>query len=123
MNAFLSLPRRGAAKLVGLAISLLVRFLTAVRADWRGIEPVARQRVYFANHVSNADMPMIWSCLPPNLRRSVRPVAAADYWLKSPIRSFIGHQVFNCVLIDRRPEERTDDPVAQMAEKNSSWNR
>ncbi|WP_375279848.1 lysophospholipid acyltransferase family protein [Pseudooctadecabacter sp.] len=106
MNAILTFPRRLAAKIVGLAISLLVRFLTAVRPDWRGIEPVNRQRVYYANHVSNADMPMIWSVLPPNMRRTVRPVAAADYWLKNKLRAFVGPEVFNCVLVDRRPEAR-----------------
>ncbi len=109
MKHLLSLPRRAAAKLTGGAISLLVRFLTAVRADWRGIEPTPRQRVYFANHVSNADMPMIWSCLPPALRRQVRPVAAADYWLKNKLRAFVGPEVFNCVLVDRRPEARAAD--------------
>jgi len=113
MTSLLSYPRALAAKIVGLAISMLVRFLTAVRPDWQGIEPVNRQRVYFANHVSNADMPMIWSCLPPNLRRSVRPVAAADYWLKNKLRAFVGPEVFNCVLVDRRPEARAagEDPM------------
>lgn len=106
MKSLLSLPRRAAARIVGLSIALLVRFLTAVRANWQGIEPVNRQRVYFANHVSNADMPMIWSCLPPNIRRDVRPVAAADYWLKNKLRAFVGPEVFNCVLVDRRPEAR-----------------
>lgn len=106
MKSLLSLPRRAAAKIVGLSIALLVRFLTAVRANWQGIEPINRQRVYFANHVSNADMPMIWSCLPPNIRRNVRPVAAADYWLKNKLRAFVGPEVFNCVLVDRRPEAR-----------------
>ena len=96
--------RRRAADIVGHCIRLFARFITAVRADWQGIEPVPRQRVYFANHSSNADMPMIWSVLPPALRREVRPVAAADYWLKTPLRAFIGPEVFNCVLIDRRPE-------------------
>jgi 1-acyl-sn-glycerol-3-phosphate acyltransferase len=75
---------------------------------------VAVQRVYFANHVSNGDMPMIWSVLPPALRRMTRPVAAADYWLKTPLRAFAGRDVFRAVLIDRRPEARSDDPVAQM---------
>ncbi|SLN45415.1 lysophospholipid acyltransferase family protein [Pseudooctadecabacter jejudonensis] len=113
MKTLLALPRRLAAKIVGLAISLLVRFLTAVRPDWRGIEPVHRQRVYYANHVSNADMPMIWSVLPPNMRRTVRPVAAADYWLKNKLRAFVGPEVFNCVLVDRRPEARAEnhDPM------------
>jgi 1-acyl-sn-glycerol-3-phosphate acyltransferase len=37
-----------------------------------------------------------------------------DYWLTSPLRAFIGRDVFNAVLIDRRPDARTEDPVAQM---------
>jgi 1-acyl-sn-glycerol-3-phosphate acyltransferase len=112
----LSFPRRIAANFAGTGIRLFARFVTAVRADWRGIEPVPRQRVYYANHVSNGDMPMIWSALPSALRRKTRPVAAADYWLKSPLRAFAGRDVFKAVLIDRRPESRTADPVAQMIE-------
>ncbi|NPD20301.1 lysophospholipid acyltransferase family protein [Alterinioella nitratireducens] len=109
-----SLPRRMAARFVGHALALTARFITAVRADWRGIEPVAKQRVYFANHVSNADMPMIWTVLPVHMRRQTRPVAAADYWLKTKLRAFIGPEVFNCVLIDRRPEARSEDPMEKI---------
>lgn len=104
--------RRFAARLTGLFLALVARFITAVRADWRGIEPVDKQRVYFANHVSNADMPMIWTVLPGHMRQKTRPVAAADYWLKNRLRAFVGPEVFNCVLVDRRPEARTDDPMA-----------
>jgi len=102
--------RRFAADLVGNILRLFARFITAVRPVWQGIEPVPKQRVYFANHTSNGDMPMIWSCLPPAMRRTVRPVAAADYWLKNPIRAFVGPEVFNCVLVDRRPEVK-DKPM------------
>jgi 1-acyl-sn-glycerol-3-phosphate acyltransferase len=91
---------------------LACKAVTAVRADWRGIPPEPRQRVYYANHTSNADMPMIWSVLPPALRDCTRPVAAADYWVQSPIRAFFGAEVFRGVLIDRRPEARTDNPMA-----------
>ena len=104
-----------AARIVGHCIRLFARGITAVRADWQGIEPVQRQRVYYSNHTSNADMPMIWSVLPPALRRTVRPVAAADYWLKNPLRAFIGPEVFNCVLIDRRPEV-DDKPMDKILE-------
>lgn len=105
-----------AASLTGQAISVFARFMTAPRAIWQGIEPVPRQRVYFANHSSNGDFVLLWTVLPPNLRRQTRPVAALDYWLKSPLRAFIGREVFNAVLIDRRPEARVADPVAQMVE-------
>ncbi|MBY4893229.1 1-acyl-sn-glycerol-3-phosphate acyltransferase [Rhodobacteraceae bacterium N5(2021)] len=116
MSDVASLPRRIAARIVGHALAFVARFITAVRADWRGIEPVAKQRVYYANHVSNADMPMIWTVLPGHMRRQTRPVAAADYWLKTRMRAFIGPEVFNCVLIDRRPEARTEVPMAKILE-------
>ncbi|MES2968523.1 MAG: lysophospholipid acyltransferase family protein [Pseudomonadota bacterium] len=74
----------------------------------------ATPRIYIANHTSNADTVLIWACLSRRERRRVRPVAAADYWLKSPLRRFIGKGVFNAVLIERNPEDRTQDPVAQM---------
>ncbi len=111
-----SLLRRPAAHVVGLALVMIARFITAVRADWRGVEPVPKQRVYYANHTSNADLPMIWAVLPPALRRGVRPVAAADYWLQTPMRAFVGPEVFNAVLVDRRPDARTEDPMEKILE-------
>ena len=108
--------RRLAARVAGHAIVLLCKAVTAVRADWRGVPPEPRQRVYFANHTSNADLPMVWSVLPPELRDRTRPVAAADYWLQSPARAFFGAEVFRGVLIDRRPEARTEDPMEAILE-------
>lgn len=106
--------RAFSARVTGLAISTFARFMTAPRAIWQGIEPVPHQRVYFANHTSNGDFVLLWTALPTPLRRQTRPVAALDYWLTSPLRAFIGREVFNAVLIDRRPEARAEDPVAQM---------
>jgi len=108
--------RSFAALVAGQAISVFARFMTAPRAIWQGIAPEPRQRVYFANHSSNGDFVLLWTVLPAPLRRQTRPVAALDYWLTSPLRTFIGRDVFNAVLIDRRPEARSTDPVAQMAE-------
>lgn len=108
--------RRFAARVVGQALVIIARFITAVRADWRGVEPVPRQRVYFANHTSNADLPMIWAVFPPAMRRDVRPVAAADYWLQNPLRAFVGPEVFNAVLVDRRPDQRSEDPMENILE-------
>lgn len=104
-----------AARVTGQAISTFARFMTAPRAIWQGIEPVPHQRIYFANHSSNGDFVLLWTALPAPLRRQTRPVAALDYWLTSPLRTFIGREVFNAVLIDRRTEARAEDPVAQMA--------
>jgi 1-acyl-sn-glycerol-3-phosphate acyltransferase len=114
--------RSFAARVMGEAISLFARFITAPRAIWQGIEPVAHQRIYFANHTSNGDFVLIWTVLPPSLRRVTRPVAALDYWLTSPLRAFVGRDVFNALLIDRRPEARTAEPVTQMVEAlDAGW--
>ncbi len=112
-----------AAQAAATAITLFARAVTSVRGLWVGIAPEDRQRVYYANHTSNGDFVLVWTVLPVRLRRKTRPVAALDYWLKSPLKAFIGKDVFNAVLIDRNPETRVLDPVQQMIEaldQNSS---
>jgi 1-acyl-sn-glycerol-3-phosphate acyltransferase len=103
------------ARLTGAAIVLFAWLMTAVRGVWQGTAPDAGpQRVYFANHTSNGDFVLVWAVLPPHLRRRTRPVAGSDYWLTTPVRRFIGRDVFRAVLIDRRPDTRTEDPMAVM---------
>jgi 1-acyl-sn-glycerol-3-phosphate acyltransferase len=97
------------------ALMLLARALTGVRALWIGCEPSAKRRIYFANHASHGDFILIWSVLPPALRQTTRPVAAADYWGKGALRRFCGERVFRAVLIARRPSATEEHPVAQMA--------
>lgn len=96
-------------------IILFARFVTAVSARWEGCEPRDIQRIYFANHCSHGDFVLLWTVLPPRLRQNTRPVAGSDYWLSSPLRRFIGCDVFRSVLVDRNRDTRDQDPVAQMA--------
>lgn len=107
--------RRVAAGTVAQAIVLFARLVTAVRGVWQGVGPSGVQRVYFANHASHGDFILIWTVLPGRLRRRTRPVAGADYWLKSRLRAFIGRDVFRAILIERDPDRRLEDPVDQMA--------
>ncbi len=104
------------AAIAGRFLVIVVRLVTAPRAIWAGIEPVPAQRVYFANHTSNADFPTVWAVLPGFLRDATRPVAASDYWLKNGLRAFFGRDVLNAVLINRDREARApdEDPVALM---------
>src|SRR6478609_12094361 len=99
-----------------MAVLGFARALTGVRAHWEpGSSAQAVQTLYFANHSSHADFVLVWATLPPDLRQRTRPVAARDYWSRSGLRSFIGADVFNAVLIDRAPGPEGPDPVAQMA--------
>ncbi len=103
------------AWLASKAVTTFARIVTGVRPDWRGCKPEMRQRIYFANHSSHGDFVLIWSVLPKELRDKTRPVAAADYWRKGKLRSFMGEKVFNAVLIERAAEGRIDDPIAMMS--------
>lgn len=103
-------------RIVGGAIALFARLVTAVRAEWGTHLPDLRPRVYFANHASHGDFVLVWTVLPPTARANTRPVAGADYWLKDPIRRFIGKRVFRAVLVERDRDSRTEDPIKQMAE-------
>lgn len=109
------LARLAAAAVAAQAIVTFARLVTAVRAVWQGTGLSGVQRVYFANHASHGDFILIWTVLPQRLRRRTRPVAGADYWLKSRARAFVGRDVFDAVLIERVPERRQEDPVEQMA--------
>jgi 1-acyl-sn-glycerol-3-phosphate acyltransferase len=99
-----------------ICITTFARVVTGVRADWRGCRPDAKPRIYFANHCSHGDFVLIWTVLPPPLRRLTRPVAGADYWEKDAVRRFIGRRVFRAILIDRATQSRDSDPIAAMAD-------
>lgn len=86
---------------MGLFLLNLVRLLTGAQARWYGCPPKAEQRIYFANHQSHADLVMIWAALPEELRGITRPIAARDYWTKTPFRQWITSAVFNAVYVDR----------------------
>lgn len=104
------------ADLASWGITSFARLLTAVQAEWAGIDPAARrQRIYFANHVSHGDFVLIWTVLPKPRRRETRPVAGADYWRKGGLREFLGTDVFNSLLIERNRTGAQDDPIRQMA--------
>lgn len=107
--------RKVIAKPAAAAIVLFARAITAVRAIWPSEGAPSGQCIYFANHSSHGDFILVWAVLPPRMRRTTRPVAGAEYWLKSSISRFIGRDVFDAVLIERDRDKRTHDPIEVMA--------
>lgn len=87
----------------------LLRLVTGVQDRWEGIDPLGAggevlQRIYFANHASHLDAPVIWAALPPVLRARTRPVAARDYWDCGPIRRFLSRDILRVVFIERNTQ-------------------
>jgi len=101
------------AKLMSGFLLGLVRLLTGAQARWHGCPPKAEQRIYFANHQSHADLVMIWAALPQELRARTRPIAAKDYWTKTPLRQWITTEVFHAVYVERERKEG-EDPLAPL---------
>jgi 1-acyl-sn-glycerol-3-phosphate acyltransferase len=100
-------------------IAGLIRLVTGAQARWQGVEPLApdgspRRRIYFANHTSNLDAPVIWASLPDAVRVRTRPVAARDYWEGGKIRRFLAEKVFRAVLIERKKVTAHSNPLEGM---------
>lgn len=110
------------AKLMSLFLLGLVRVLTGAQARWYGCPPKAEQRIYFANHQSHADLVMIWAALPKELRSITRPIAAKDYWTKSPFKKWITTAVFNAIYVDRARTADQDplEPLIDALERGDS---
>jgi 1-acyl-sn-glycerol-3-phosphate acyltransferase len=102
------------------AFATSIKLASGCHALWSGVEPAhpetgeIPQRVYFANHTSNLDAPVIWASLPPQLRRRTRPIAARDYWEAGPIRRYLSMRVLNAVLIERKKVTKSSNPLTLM---------
>jgi 1-acyl-sn-glycerol-3-phosphate acyltransferase len=111
--------RKAMAVVSAWLIVVFAKLLTGVRAIWAGTTPKAEQTLYFANHTSHGDFVLLWATLPPDLRALTRPVAGQDYWEASPLRRFIGRDVFNALMIRRDGSAaggEAANPVDQMTE-------
>lgn len=100
--------------MTGTLLAFLVRLATGVRL-LPDLPEDGKRRVYFANHSSHLDFMVIWAALPARQRAWTRPVAAAEYWEKGPVRRFLASKIFKAVLIPRSPARmKAEDPLGKM---------
>lgn len=110
------------AKLMSLFLLGLIRVLTGAQARWQGCPPKAEQRIYFANHQSHVDLVLMWAALPAELRSITRPIAAKDYWTKTPFKKWLTTAVFNAIYVDRTKTTDQDplEPLIDALENGDS---
>jgi 1-acyl-sn-glycerol-3-phosphate acyltransferase len=106
-----------AAEIAGTVLAFVARLITGAQGHWRGCAPKAEQRIYFANHQSHLDWVLIWAALPQELRAHTRPIAARDYWTRTPLKHWITREVFNAVYVSRT---RAAAPAAALAAQASA---
>lgn len=83
----------------------------------------SKQKIYFANHSSHVDTIAIVAALPSKYRKVTKPVAAADYWGKTPLLKYISTKGLNCILISRKPKASDPDvlsPIYEALDKGNS---
>ncbi|MBV1689541.1 1-acyl-sn-glycerol-3-phosphate acyltransferase [Novosphingobium sp. G106] len=96
------------------------RFLVGGHARWEGSAPAPRQRIYFANHSSHLDTVILWAALPKELRTTTHPVAALDYWGRTPLHRFVATKVLNAVLVDRSARHDPLGPLTEALDRGHS---
>lgn len=97
-------------RITSAVLAITAKLLSGATVRWRKSEPDSCQRVYFANHTSHLDALVLWSGLPRHIRQLTRPVAAADYWAKGPVRRYVA-SCFNALLIDRHDISVRNSPL------------
>ncbi len=101
--------------MTGTVLAFLVRLATGVR-QLADLPEDGKRRIYFANHSSHLDFMVIWAALPARQRAWTRPVAAAEYWEKGPLRRLLAAKLFRAVLIPRELSRmKAQDPLGKMA--------
>ncbi|MDI6027387.1 lysophospholipid acyltransferase family protein [Corticibacterium sp. UT-5YL-CI-8] len=100
----------------------LVRLLVGARGVGHDLGRHDQSRIYFANHTSHLDTLVVLAALPGDVRRTVHPAAALDYWGSSKGKRFIAEQLLNSILIDRQRSTDADplEPVMEVLHNKES---
>lgn len=107
-----------------LFYNLLVRFVVSIilGVNVRNRErlPKSGPAIIVANHNSHLDTMVLTTLFPASLLHLIRPVAAMDYFMTSPLLSWFALKVIGIVPLKRKrdtPDEDLLQPVYDVLEK------
>ncbi len=103
-----------------LFFSFIVRpvlfLLLGVHIRGRELLPSDGPAILIANHNSHLDTVMLMMAVPGSAFNKLRPVAAADYWLKNGFLRWFSRNIIRIIPIHRSKEERQGDPLDGISE-------
>jgi 1-acyl-sn-glycerol-3-phosphate acyltransferase len=99
----------------GVIVRTVVLFVLGLNVRHRERLPVKGPAIIAANHNSHLDAMAMISLLPLRLLPKVRPVAAADYFLKNRWLAWFALNVVGIVPLNRQRQHLHDDLLAPVA--------
>ena len=78
--------------------------------------PAQGPAIVVANHNSHLDTVALMTLLPSRLLPHIRPVAAADYFLRNAVIAWFARRIMGIIAIERRGREPGADPLAPVSQ-------
>jgi 1-acyl-sn-glycerol-3-phosphate acyltransferase len=100
----------------GAIVRLVVLIVLGLNVRGRERLPLAGPAIIAANHNSHLDAMVLISLFPLARLRRVRPVAAADYFLRNRLMAWFATQVVGIVPLKRKREREDEDLLAPVDE-------
>lgn len=97
---------------IALVAQPLARIFTGVDVTGREHLPTTGPAIVAANHTSHVDTLLMLAIFPTRTVTKVRPAAAADYFLKTPLTSWFSRKIIGIVPVARDRVKEGEDILA-----------
>ena len=102
-----------------IVVRPLIVFAMGLNVRRQHLLPKEGPAILVANHNSHLDTFALMTLLPRRLLPKIRPVAAADYFLKRKFRAWFSREIIGIIAIERKVKDAHHDPLESIVESLS----